>query len=340
MTSVGNDNGDETPLALEEAAEWLLLLREQPQDADLCRRFEAWRAQSATHRAAWDRTTAMWGALGAASDQYERLSPARDETPGRRTGAHGSRSSRPAWRGLNTRPKLAAAAAVLSICVALVFAPAILLRLQADEMTTTAETRTVQLEDGSTVVLAADTAIRSAFADSGRKVTLLAGEAFFEVVPDGRTFVVSAGSVEVEVLGTAFDVRMTSAGTEVALARGLVMTRFGDAMRSQATLNPGDVISIDHASGAGTRATIAESDVARWREGRLLVTNETIGTVVEIIQRYHPAWITLPDRALSTRRVSGIYDLTNPDQALRALVGPYGGKVRSLSPLLRVVSRL
>lgn len=340
MTSVGNDDGGETPLPLEEAAEWLLLLRERPQDADLCRRFEAWRAQSATHRAAWDRTTAMWGALGASSDQYERLSPARGAIPTQPRAARGSRSSRPAWPGLSARPKLIGAAAVFSICIALLFGPTVMLRLQADELTTTAETRTVELEDGSTVVLAADSAIASVFAETGRKVTLLAGEAFFEVVPDDRPFVVAAGDVEVEVLGTAFDVRMSSATTEVALARGLVMTRFGNAVRSQATLHPGDVISIDHASGTGTKATIAENDVARWREGRLLVTNETIGTVVETIQRYHPAWITLPDRALSTRRVSGIYDLTNPDQALRALVGPFGGKVRSLSPLLRVVSRL
>lgn len=341
MTSVGDNDSGKPPSAVEQAAEWLLQLRERPEDADLCRRFEAWRSQSPEHHAAWDKTAAMWDALGAAPSQYQRLSPARDAAAApRRLARRSGRSSKPAWMGSLARPKLAGAAAAIAVCVALFLGPTVMLRLQADEVTAKAESRTLTLKDGSTVVLAADSAIKSTFAENRREVTLLAGEAFFDVAADGRPFVVAAGDVEVEVLGTAFDVKMTSAGTDIALAHGEVRTRFGSAMRSQAKLLPGDMIRIDHDSGAGTRATIAVDDIARWREGRLYVADETIGSVVETIQRYHPAWITIPDRGLSSKRVSGIYDLTKPDQALRALVGPYGGKVRSLSPLLRVVTRL
>ncbi|WP_312365344.1 FecR family protein [Ensifer sp.] len=341
MKSVGNDDSDKTPAVLEEAAEWLLQLRETPQDADLCRRFEAWRSQSPEHRAAWDRTQAMWDALGEAPAEYGRLSPARGENTVPRSPTHRRHAhARRAWAGRLGRPRLAGAAAAAALCAALFFGPAVMLRLQADQLTATAEIRTVKLEDGSTVVLGADSAIKSAIGDGGRKITLLAGEAFFDVVADGRPFVVEAGGVEVEVLGTAFDVRMTSAATDVALAHGSVRTRFRDDMSSQATLAPGEVISIERDSGAETRGAIAVSDIATWREGRLYVTNQTIGSVVELIQRYHPAWITVPDRGLAAKRVSGIYDLTRPDQALRALVGPYGGTVRSASPLLRVITRL
>lgn len=339
MKSVGNDDSGKTPSIQEEAAAWLLQLRETPQDPDLCRRFEGWRSQSSEHQAAWDRTAAMWNALGAAPAGYERLSPARGTSTARPPMRPASGHPRRAWTRPIGRPGLAAASAAFALCVALFFGPAVMLRLHADQLTTTAEIRTVKLDDGSTVVLGADSAIKSTFGEGGRKVTLLAGEAFFDVVADGRPFVVTAGSVEVEVLGTAFDVRMTSAATDVALAHGSVRTRFGDDRGSQATLEPGEVISIEHDNGAETRAAIAISDIATWREGRLYVTNQTIGSVVELIQRYHPAWITVPDRGLAAKRVSGIYDLTKPDQALRALVGPYGGNVRSVSPLLRVIAR-
>lgn len=340
MTSVGDNDSGKTPSAVEEAAEWLLLLRETPQDADLCRRFEAWRHQSPDHQAAWDKTTDMWGALGAAPALYQRLSPARNESAtARQTSHRRRRNAGPVWVGTIGRLKLTGAATAIAIGAALFFGPAVMLRLQADQLTTTAEIRTVKLDDGSTIVLGADSAIKSTFGEGDRKVTLLAGEAFFDVVADGRPFVVEAGGVKVEVLGTAFDVRMTSAVTDVALAHGRVSTSFGNDMGSRTTLEPGEIVSIERDSGAETRAAIAIGDIATWREGRLYVTNQTIGSVVELIQRYHPAWITVPDRGLSAKRVSGIYDLTRPDQALRALVGPYGGTVRSASPLLRVITR-
>lgn len=340
MKSVGNDKNGKTPSVLEEAAEWLLQLRETPQDPELCRRFEAWRSRSPEHRAAWDRTEAMWDVLGAAPAEYERLSPARGTSAALQPLQPARDHAWHAWAGVIGRPGLAAASAAVALCAALFFGPAVMLRLQADQLTTTAEIRTVKLDDGSTVVLGADSAIKSTFGESGRKITLLAGEAFFDVVADGRPFVVTAGGVEVEVMGTAFDVRMTSAVTDVALAHGRVRTSFGNDMGSQATLEPGEIISIERDNGAETRAAIAISDIATWREGRLYVTNQTIGSVVELIQRYHPAWITVPDRGLAAKRVSGIYDLTKPDQALRALVGPYGGTVRSASPLVRVITRL
>ncbi|OOG72025.1 hypothetical protein B0E45_09800 [Sinorhizobium sp. A49] len=340
MKSVGNDDSGKTPSIQEEAAEWLLQLRETPQDTDLCRRFEAWRSQSPEHRAAWDRTAAMWDALGAAPAEYERLSPARGTNAARQPMRPARGHARRAWAGVVGRPGLAAASTAVALCAALFFGPAVMLRLQADQLTRTAEIRTVKLDDGSTVVLGADSAIKSTFDESSRKITLLAGEAFFDVIADGRPFVVTAGGVQVEVLGTAFDVRMTSAATDVALAHGRVRTSFGDDMGSQATLEPGEVISIERENGAETRAAIAIGDIATWREGRLYVTNQTIGSVVELIQRYHSAWITVPDRGLAAKRVSGIYDLSKPDQALRALVGPYGGNVRSASPLLRVITRL
>lgn len=327
-------------LVLEEAAEWLLLLRERPQDADLGRQIDVWRAQSAEHGAAWNKTAAMWRALGAVSPQYERLSPARGEiAPPQRRTRRGAARSGYGWLGQILRPKVAGVAAAIAICGALLLGPTVMLRLQADALTATAETQSVTLEDGSVVALAADSGIKSAFDENRRTVTLLAGEAFFDVTADPRPFVVAAGNVEIKVLGTAFNVRMTSAGTQVALEHGAVTARSNGPSGSQETLRPGEVMDIDHGSGRSTKSTIALADIAGWREGRLYVVDETIGSVVEQIQRYHPAWITLPDRGLSSKRVSGIYDLTNPDQALRALVAPYGGNVRSASPFLRVISR-
>ncbi|WP_231711579.1 FecR family protein [Xanthobacter dioxanivorans] len=175
-----------------------------------------------------------------------------------------------------------------------------------------------------------------------RHVTLLSGEAFFEVTPDAsRPFVVAAGGVDVTVLGTAFNVALSADTTAVELAHGSVRVAPGQAGgQPGATLTPGETVVVDRGTGAMQKETIALDDIAAWRNGQIFVNDATIGSVVERLRRYHRAWISLPDAALAAQRVTGLYDLRDPDRALRALVQPYGGQVHEISPYLRVVSRL
>ena len=100
------------------------------------------------------------------------------------------------------------------------------------------------------------------------------------------------------------------------------------------------MLVVDRKSGAMTKSDIAPEDIGAWREGRLFVSDATIGAVVEQIQRYHAAWIAVPDVTLAQQTVTGLYDLRDPDRALRALVQPYGGKVHEVSRFARIVSRL
>ncbi|WP_245314644.1 FecR family protein [Labrys sp. WJW] len=219
--------------------------------------------------------------------------------------------------------------------------PTIMLRLEADYITATAESRNIRLRDGTLVMLGADSAISVNIGDSGlRKIRLLSGEAYFDVAHDAsHPFVVDAGGVDVTVLGTAFDVRLSTMATTVQLARGSIDVSYKHpGVPGEARLMPGEMAVVDRATGQITRGTVAQKDIASWREGQLFVNDETIGSVVEQLQRYHSAWIKLPDGNLAARRVTGLYDLRDPDRALRALVQPYGGKVRELSPYVRVLS--
>lgn len=106
------------------------------------------------------------------------------------------------------------------------------------------------------------------------------------------------------------------------------------------SLKPGELLSIDHATGKVSVTTVSPDDIGAWRGGKVFLADATVASVVEMIQRYHSAWISIPDRGLASRKVSGLFDLRNPDQALSALVEPFGGTVRSVTPLARVISRL
>lgn len=307
------------PLSLsDEATEWLIRVRERPDDPDLRSAFEEWILRSPAHRREWERTCRAWRVLG------EARKPASSASRQRKT------ATVPRTYGV-------AAIAGAGLCLAILFAPSLLIRMRADFTTTTGVSQAITLEDGSRVLLAPDSALASQFSGAKRGVVLLKGEAFFDVAHDrNKPFVVEGGGLNIEVLGTAFDVKLDSNQSEVALARGSIKA---SASASIETLVPGDVLELDHNSQSVTKTRIPVEDIGSWRDGRLYVVDAPIGSVVAQIQRYHSAWISIPDRALATQRVTGIYDLTTPDEALRALVDPYGGKVRKMADLVRVISR-
>ena len=340
-----NENGGKPEALLDEAASWLLRLREAAGDPRVQDDFSAWLSRSSEHRAAWHRVRESWHLLGEGKPVYEHVwRPRSLQAPSTGAGkgsrvqpGNRSRATRRRWQWVAT-----ISAAGLAACLLVVAVPSLLLRLEADYLTTTAQSRLVTLEDGTTVYLAADSAIKTDFSASRRQVRLLAGEAFFDVTRNpARPFVVDASGVKVEVTGTAFDVRLASSVTQVELARGAVGVSSNAGPRtSPAVLAPGQMLVVDRKSGAMTRSDIAPEDIGAWREGRLFVSDATIGAVVEQIQRYHAAWIAVPDVTLAQQTVTGLYDLRDPDRALRALVQPYGGKVHEVSRFARIVSRL
>lgn len=306
--------------------DWLLRLKANPDCRQTAVEFEDWLARAQINRAAWRDASKTWEALGEVKPRHADLWPARPialPAPPRRN-----------RRGLMTGAALALAAALLIV----IAAPALMIWLQADFRTGTGENRVVTLADGSAVNLSADSAVDVELTPDGRHVRLLSGQAFFDVAHDAaRPFTVEAGNAKVVVLGTAFDVALDETETTVQLARGVVgISREGQAVAEMA---PGEVAIVDGETGAITRHTLPIEEIGAWRSGRLFVNDVTIDSVVARLQRYHPAWISVPDRALGRQRVTGLYDLSDPDRALKALVQPHGGTVRSVSSYARILSR-
>ncbi|PYG59071.1 FecR family protein [Rhizobium sp. UGM030330-04] len=315
----------------EEAADWLLRLQAGSVEPRLKAEFDRWLASSPANRLAWDRTCRTWRNLGLVEPAFRNLW---EDAPHLPEKAARHISLRRRW---SVRHYAGAAMAAAALCLAVLFAPAFFVHIKADYQTSTAESRTIVLEDGSRVQLAAASALSADFTDGRRTVKVLKGEAFFDVVPDTtRPFVVEAKNVTVQVLGTAFDVDLTDGVTQVALAHGSVEASFRNAPPTR--LVPGEMLIVD-ASGAIRKENVPVEDIGGWRNGELYVVDATIGSVVEQIQRYHPAWLTMADKRLAEQRVTGFYDLRDPDRALEALVEPYRGKVHAIGSSARIITR-
>lgn len=285
-----------------QALDWRRRLHAAPGDRALRVAHADWLAADAAHADAYERLERVWRGTGG-------LSPVH---------------TRPAW----CRPprRLTVAAAALAACLALVLLPRAWTGLRADYRTGVAQTEQVVLSDGSVVHLDAVTALGLDFQGDRRAVTLLDGQAFFEVSPDAaRPFTVDAGGVTVTVVGTAFDVRRGKGTVSVAVRSGAVTVA---AAGAETRLRPGDRMVVDTDGGTWTTQPVAPALVAPWLGGRLVVDGATIAEVVDEIRRYHPGLILLRDDDLAGRRIAGVYDLTDPQAALRAVVHPHGGAVR------------
>lgn len=308
-----------------EAARWLVALEDDPDDAGLRAGIEAWRLADPANEAAWQDTVHVHGLM--AETRPAPVIALQVGTSGVRRGPQ-----QPFRHRLAAGVLAAVAAGLL-----LLFSPGLVVRLQSDQLTATAEVRSVALDDGSVVMLGADSAIAVRYRDAGRDVRLLKGEAFFQVAPDPRRpFRVAARDVEVTVLGTSFNVRLADDGAEVTVATGVVqVANAGESPVASLRLHPGDWARLGRA-GAVERGAVQADEVAPWLHGQIVARDRPMADVVDELRRYYRGMIVVADDSLRGRRVTGVYNLSDPKAALSAIVGAHGGSVRQVSPWLLV----
>lgn len=211
------------------------------------------------------------------------------------------------------------------------------LRMKADVVSSANEMPVVVLPDGSHIFLNADSAISEEFAADIRKVTLLKGEAYFEVAKDpARPFVVEAGKGRVRVLGTAFDVNLVDGGAEVTVTENTVSVT-GSASEDAAILEPGNRISYDKYGILGPVAVVPPGFETPWRSGRLIFEERPLSTVLQEISRHIPGRMVVTSTALADRRISGSFDLSDPQEAMRSFEHAFGLRVMRAGSLLTVI---
>jgi transmembrane sensor len=309
-----------------QAADWVLRLEAAPSDDALRKEFELWLEEKDSHRAEYQKVRHAWAGMGRiprdfASDVAG--SAAVVQIPPRRR------------RGVRW---LAAGAALAAACLAFVLFPVIQKHMLADYVTGTAELREIVLPDGSVAHLDAGSAIAVDFAGNRRAITLVAGQAFFSVVRDRqRPFTVQADEVAVTVTGTAFDVRKTSDSVSVAVQSGTVEVSTADRAEPD-RLTLGQSLVFDRRSRTVSRREVPATEVASWRSRRMIFHDASFADVVEELGRHMPGAIVVRDTSLNRQAVSGIFDLTRPQEALEGLAVSQRATITRITPYLTVVS--
>lgn len=292
------------------AVAWFVRLRDEQATAADRRAFEAWLHADPRHERAWRELEGIWGALDAVAPGH---APARERPV----------ASRFPFRLPALRHLAAAAMVLLGLAAGWQLVPP---GLMADHRSGIGERRLVGLADGSQVELAPGSALDVAFSGSRRGVRLLAGEAFFTVAKDtGRPFVVEAGTGRVEVLGTAFDVKIRDeGGVAVVVTENTVAVSANG--RQAVRVGEGQSVSYDGAGVSQPRR--ADLDlVGAWRQDQLVFHDAPLGAVLAELGRYRHGRIQLVGANLGSRRVTAVFDARNTDAALDTIARSLGLRV-------------
>lgn len=315
----GSMGGEETPVR---ASDWLVRLLDAPGDAGLRQRFDAWLAADPDHRRDWEEMAQTYALLGQVLPAPAAAAP--------------QRTARVHRRRPRRRMRMAGAGLALAAGIALAILPVRLPAWLADQSTGHGQTRQIALADGSRMDLAPQSAADVVIDATGRRIRLIDGRAYFEVVADpARPFVVTAGTATITVRGTGFEVAETAEGVVVAVRHGRVEVAGGSEPR---LLGPGDRLTLG-ADGDLVQDRLRPDEVAAWTEGQLIVRDRPVARVVDALRPYAPEMILLTDDSLARQPLTGIYDLRRPRAALDAIAAAQGARVIEITPWILLLSK-
>lgn len=294
-----------------QAAQWVERMSRPVLDSETAADFDRWILKDSRHVESYARLLNLWrsGELETAlGDEPVVPSPSNDDDD--ESHSHSVPARRPGLRILS-------AAAILCLAAAMGIAMPRIWVERSQFATGHGQTRTVVLQDGSTIRMDAETRMAVRITPWSRDVMLERGEAFFDVAHERfRPFAVDTGGARVSVLGTAFDVDRIDSDTHVIqVYRGLVSVDAGIGRKwrlpagSGLELSGGKVRSL--ALGAGARPD--------WMEGWLEANEMPVFQLIRKLNRMSRHPVELADPALGELLVTGRFPMDDPEGVLDAI---------------------
>ena len=339
---------------LDQACAWIARLRSDAISPADRRAFATWMAETSANRQAFDEMAELWGDLGVLAHM-----PLDELYPESVPSAEHRAASAPAKAQTSTRPHsstadntgwnlpqwlLGGSAVAACLGVALWIGNQWLQQTPVQQQmyaTAIGETRTVALPDGSEVKLNTNSELIVNFSREERRTQLLRGEAYFDVARQtARPFTVAAGSANIRVLGTQFNVERNPENTRVSVTGGTVAV---SEARTASGLQPESVkltrnqkVSVSQ-SGLSDVARTSAEEALDWTQGQLVFDETPLGEALEELNRY----LKVPAAAapgVNDQTLSGTFELTDPESTLSAIATALGLEQDQSDPNLTLLS--
>lgn len=219
----------------------------------------------------------------------------------------------------------AAAAIVIGIAV-MVLAPrkeqSVLAAMQT-VTTAFGEVKTIALPDGSEIRLNVNSTVKYAASwdhDSTREVWL-GGEAFFEVKHEAgnRKFIVHTDDVDIQVVGTAFNVNTRRVQTQVVLRNGKVNLKLNQKDTALIAMKPGDMVTWSAQRRELSNQQVDPGNYDAWQQQRLIFHDATLAEVLLALEENTGVKVRLEDSAMLQETFTGTIPTGQPEVFFKTL---------------------
>ena len=163
------------------------------------------------------------------------------------------------------------------------------------------------------------------FSGNKREITLVEGEAYFEVAKDkSKPFIVTVKGVQVEVLGTSFNIKAypDDSYSYTTLVEGKVKLNPFNQPTSVNFLEPDQQAVFNLASTEIVIQNVDAKQVVQWTTGKYFFTNQTLDEIMKTLSRWYDFKYTFEDESLKTIRFEGGLN-----------------KYESIEPIIDIISR-
>lgn len=186
------------------------------------------------------------------------------------------------------------------------------------------EQQTLELDDGSVLILNTNSQITVHYSAHKRSVNLLSGEVFFDVAKDTqRPFNIETRFGLVRVLGTRFAVYESPTDAVVTVVSGRVAlgraAETSGEFVSSAVLQADQRLSLRSAQAGQLAENLDANASLAWRKRQLIVNDQPLRELIADLNRYFPETIALADAGLGERKITAVIQLGNIQTTLQTV---------------------
>ena len=206
--------------------------------------------------------------------------------------------------------------------------------------TTFGEVRTITLPDNSVVILNGNSKLSYVNNwDNKPREVWISGEAFFNVKHLNKTpryikpterFIVHCDDVNIEVLGTSFNVRTRHNKTNVGLISGRIRLEYLEKASNHnqhLIMKSGDYIEYTQRHLVAQKTLAVPEKLTEWTNHQLSFNNATLAQITEVMTDDYGYHIEISDPALSNLKIEGEISVSNVDELLETIATTLSVKV-------------
>jgi len=198
--------------------------------------------------------------------------------------------------------------------------------------TTFGEVRTITLPDNSVVILNGNSKLSYVNNwDNKPREVWISGEGFFNVkhlnknphyIKATERFIVHCDDVNIEVLGTSFNVRTRHDKTNVGLISGRIRLEYLDKASSHSQrliMKSGDYIEYAQKHLVAQKKLAIPEKLTEWTNHQLSFNNATLAQISEVMTDDYGYHIEIADTALANLKIEGEISVSNVDELLETI---------------------